>query len=189
MVNAGEQWRTSLAQPALTRVGLDALGIRRRKAYAMKHTFLSIEVQHLGGRKLIELAAYCGTSVAVLEKHYVKRVDYVPTLGAASESPLPATEPERANLPGKVRTSRRKTQQNEAPRRDLNPRLRLNDRHHTTLETQVVHGLSALLASGRRVPEYPARGPSDPQNRQPLTVFGEAPCPAGYQYPSSTKLT
>jgi hypothetical protein len=77
----------------------------------MRHTFLSIEVQYLGGQKLIELAAYCGTSVAMLERHYVKRVAYVPTLGGVSNAPAVQ---KTANLPGEVRSSRRKTQQNEA---------------------------------------------------------------------------
>ena len=101
---------------------LDALGIRRRKAYSMKHSFLSIEVEHLGGRKLIELAAYCGTSVSMLEKHYVKRVEYVPTLGV-SEPSDPAPKAKSANLGGKVRTSRRKTQQNEASPTGFEPVL------------------------------------------------------------------
>ena len=46
----------------------------------MKHTFLSIEARHLGQRNLIDLARDCGTSVAMLERHYVRCVDYVPVV-------------------------------------------------------------------------------------------------------------
>ena len=101
---------------------LDVLGIRRRKFYAMKHTFLSIEARHLGQRNLIDLARDCGTSVAMLERHYVRRVDYVPALGAPAP-PSPAAPANTANPGGKVRSSRRKSPQDEASPTGFEPVL------------------------------------------------------------------
>jgi len=47
---------------------LRASGIRPRKFYATRHTFISIALTR--GVNLKWLADYCGTSVAMIEKHY-----------------------------------------------------------------------------------------------------------------------
>ena len=75
----------------------------------MKRSVLGIEAQHLGQRILIDLPGYRRTSVAMVEKHDVKRVDYVPTLGAPAP-PSPAAQVKAANPGGTVRGSRQKPQ-------------------------------------------------------------------------------
>lgn len=59
---------------------LKALGIRHRGFYHGRHTFISISATH--GAPLPHIAAYCGTSVAYIEKHYLR------WLGSMA-SPLP----------------------------------------------------------------------------------------------------
>jgi hypothetical protein len=51
-----------------------------RKPYTMRHTFISVGLTH--GVKIKWLAEYCGTSVAMIEKHYGKY------LGGDSEEQL-----------------------------------------------------------------------------------------------------
>jgi hypothetical protein len=45
-----------------------ACGIRARKFYATRHTFISDALSH--GLNIKWVAEYCGTSVAMIEKHY-----------------------------------------------------------------------------------------------------------------------
>jgi len=47
---------------------LRSCGIRPRKFYASRHTFISIGLSH--GLNIKWFAEYCGTSVAMIEKHY-----------------------------------------------------------------------------------------------------------------------
>ncbi len=56
--NFGKNWH-----PALR-----ALGLRPRKFYATRHTFISIALTR--GARIKWLAEYCGTSVAMIEAHY-----------------------------------------------------------------------------------------------------------------------
>ena len=50
---------------------LRATGIRPRKFYATRHTFMSLTLM-AGKVKIKRLADYCGTSVAMIEKHYAR---------------------------------------------------------------------------------------------------------------------
>ncbi len=59
---------------------LRATGVRERRPYTMRHTFISVGLTH--GVKIKWLAEYCGTSVAMIEKHYGKY------LGGGSEEQL-----------------------------------------------------------------------------------------------------
>jgi integrase len=59
---------------------LRAKEIRARKPYTMRHTFISVGLTN--GVKIKWLAEYCGTSVAMIEKHYGKY------LGGDSEEQL-----------------------------------------------------------------------------------------------------
>ena len=61
---------------------LRATGVRERKPYTMRHTFISMGLTK--GVKIKWLAEYCGTSVAMIEKHYGKY------LGGDSEEQLNA---------------------------------------------------------------------------------------------------
>ena len=54
--------------PALTVIALRACGVRARKFYATRHTFISDGLSH--GLNIKWVAEYCGTSVAMIEKHY-----------------------------------------------------------------------------------------------------------------------
>src|SRR5262249_35075963 len=54
--------------------------IRVRRPYTMRHTFISVGLTN--GVKIKWLAEYCGTSVAMIEKHYAKY------LGGDSEEQL-----------------------------------------------------------------------------------------------------
>jgi integrase len=49
---------------------LRGAGVRARKPYCTRHTFISVGLTH--GVKIKWLAEYCGTSVAMIEKHYGK---------------------------------------------------------------------------------------------------------------------
>jgi len=51
---------------------LRACGVRARKFYATRHTFISDALSH--GVNIKWLAEYCGTSVAMIEKHYGRYV-------------------------------------------------------------------------------------------------------------------
>ena len=68
---------------------LKQLGIRHRGFYHGRHTFISISATH--GAPLPHVAAYCGTSVAYIEKHYLR------WLGSMS-SPLPKRPAAREEL-------------------------------------------------------------------------------------------
>src|SRR5215471_4167714 len=58
-----DKWRKKYWYRALR-----ACGIRPRKFYASRHTFISDALSH--GANIKWLAEYCGTSVAMIEKHY-----------------------------------------------------------------------------------------------------------------------
>src|SRR5207249_8035097 len=47
---------------------LRACGMRARKFYTTRHTFISDALSH--GLNIKWVAEYCGTSVAMIEKHY-----------------------------------------------------------------------------------------------------------------------
>ena len=68
-------WRAKIWYRALR-----AKELRVRKPYTMRHTFISVGLTH--GVKIKWLAEYCGTSVAMIEKHYGKY------LGGDSEEQL-----------------------------------------------------------------------------------------------------
>jgi len=51
---------------------LRATGIRERKPYTTRHTFISVGLSN--GVNIKWLAEYCGTSVAMIEKHYGKYI-------------------------------------------------------------------------------------------------------------------
>jgi integrase len=66
---------------------LDALGIRKRKFYATRHTFITQMVD--AGYKLKAIAEYCGTSVSRIEENYCGSLQLDPTiLPRPSEKPL-----------------------------------------------------------------------------------------------------
>jgi integrase len=72
------------------RGALTGTGIRPRKFYATKHTFISVALTE--GLNLTFIAEYCGTSVAMIEQHYGRflgsRVDdQLALLSATSVSP------------------------------------------------------------------------------------------------------
>jgi integrase len=56
-------WRAQIWYRALR-----ATGVGQRKPYAMRHTFISVGLTNDVNIKW--LAEYCGTSVAMIEKHY-----------------------------------------------------------------------------------------------------------------------
>jgi integrase len=63
-----DKWRAKYWYRALR-----ACGVRARKFYATRHTFISVALTR--GVKIKWLAEYCGTSVAMIEKHYGKYLD------------------------------------------------------------------------------------------------------------------
>ena len=67
---------------------LKAAGVRERKPYACRHTFISIALSNDVNIKW--LAEYCGTSVAMIEKHYGR---YVKNDSARQLSKLSAVTP------------------------------------------------------------------------------------------------
>jgi integrase len=76
--------------PALRR-----LGLRPRKFYATRHTFISIALTR--GWNLKALAEYTGTSVAMIERHYGRYIGgdmqtQLALLGGVAESPRPETQ-------------------------------------------------------------------------------------------------
>src|SRR5712691_4764258 len=59
---------------------LRATGVRHRKFYATRHTFISAALTN--GVNLMWLAKYCGTSVEMIELHYGRYIDsYAAQLG------------------------------------------------------------------------------------------------------------
>ena len=58
-----DKWRKKYWRRALR-----ACEIRPRKFYATRHTFISVALSH--GNNIKWVAEYCGTSVAMIEKHY-----------------------------------------------------------------------------------------------------------------------
>jgi integrase len=66
---------------------LEALGIRRRKFYATRHSMITQMVD--AGYKLKAIAEYCGTSVTMIEEDYCGSLQLDPTiLPRPSEKPL-----------------------------------------------------------------------------------------------------
>jgi integrase len=70
-------WRGKTAAPGKTPHGvwyraLRATGIRERKPYTMRHTFISVGLSN--GANIKWLADYCGTSIDMIDKHYGKYV-------------------------------------------------------------------------------------------------------------------
>jgi integrase len=63
-----DKWRKKYWYRALR-----ACGIRPRKFYATRHTFISIGLSQ--GLNIKWLAEYCGTSVAMIEKHYGRYIN------------------------------------------------------------------------------------------------------------------
>jgi len=63
-----DKWRKKYWYRALR-----ACGIRPRKFYATRHTFISDALSH--GANIKWLAEYCGTSVAMIEKHYGRYIN------------------------------------------------------------------------------------------------------------------
>ena len=57
---------------------LDALGIRKRKFYAPRHTFITQMVN--AGQKLKAVAEYAGTSVNMIEEDYCGSLQLDPTI-------------------------------------------------------------------------------------------------------------
>ena len=55
-------------QMTVSILSLSGCGVRARKFYATRHTFISDARSH--GVNIKWLAEYCGTSVAMIEKHY-----------------------------------------------------------------------------------------------------------------------
>jgi integrase len=47
---------------------LKALGIKHRKFYATRHTFITEAIKR--GENILAVAQYCGTSVAMIQKDY-----------------------------------------------------------------------------------------------------------------------
>jgi integrase len=45
-----------------------AAGVRPRRFYATRHTFISVALSH--GDNRLEVAEYCGTSMKMIDKHY-----------------------------------------------------------------------------------------------------------------------
>jgi integrase len=62
-----DKWRAKYWYRALR-----ACGIRPRKFYSTRHTFISDALSH--GLNIKWVAEYCGTSVAMIEKHYGKYI-------------------------------------------------------------------------------------------------------------------
>jgi integrase len=69
-----------LAAEAAWNAALRGTGVRPRKFYASRHTFISVALTH--GVNLKWLAEYCGTSVAMIERSYGR------FLAAGSDSQL-----------------------------------------------------------------------------------------------------
>ena len=71
------EWPKTHFYPALA-----ALEVRRRKFYATRHTYISLALTYNANIK--HLAEHCGTSVAMIEKHYGR------FLGSEAQDPLSA---------------------------------------------------------------------------------------------------
>lgn len=63
-----DKWRKKYWYRALR-----ACGIRPRKFYATRHTFISLALSQ--GLNIKWIAEYCGTSVAMIEKHYGRYIN------------------------------------------------------------------------------------------------------------------
>src|SRR5262245_39511344 len=102
---------------------LRATGIRPRKFYATRHTFISASLE--AGYNIKRLADYCGTSVEMIERHYAGYLrDETPEemlrLGGQASAPrsgpprgqVPATpDVKTGTLPGTFRRARRSARQ------------------------------------------------------------------------------
>jgi hypothetical protein len=122
------------------------------------------------------LAEYCGTSLAMTEKHYGRFMPenadaQLALLMGTIPSAEQATDREEPRPPQmEVAVSFRICPEVEWSQRESNPRPPMNARRAKAPETQAVQGLAAIPGNGGRVPECPANGPSDPRNRQRLPV-------------------
>ena len=94
-------WRAKIWYRALR-----AKEIRVRKPYTMRHTFISVGLTN--GVKIKWLAEYCGTSVAMIEKHYGKYLggdseeQLERLLGAKSETPSETLEADEEPKQGQI---------------------------------------------------------------------------------------
>ena len=68
---------------------LKALGIRHRKFYATRHTFITEAIKR--GENLLAVAQYCGTSLAMIQN------DYCGTLGLRLNTDRPKIDPQAEN--------------------------------------------------------------------------------------------
>ena len=68
---------------------LKALGIRHRKFYATRHTFITEAIKR--GENLLAVAQYCGTSLAMIQN------DYCGTLGLRLNADRPKIDPQAEN--------------------------------------------------------------------------------------------
>ena len=101
-------WRAKIWYRALR-----AKEVRVRKPYTMRHTFISVGLTN--GVKIKWLAEYCGTSVAMIEKHYGKY------LGGDSEEQLERLIRAKTETLGETvgeKTGRPETQAAEKIRQD-----------------------------------------------------------------------
>jgi integrase len=62
------RWSNRIFRPTLAR-----LGIRPRGLYCGRHTFISIAVS-VKNANIAKVAAYCGTSVVMIERHYLRHL-------------------------------------------------------------------------------------------------------------------
>jgi integrase len=87
-----------------------ATGIRPRKFYATRHTFISAALAR--GARVKWVATYCGTSIAMIEKHYSKWLEgdagqLALLTEAGTPSPRPKTDRDSSRFPGVHTGSRR----------------------------------------------------------------------------------
>jgi len=93
------------------RRALRATGVRPRKFYATRHTFISLTLM-AGLVNIKRLADYCGTSIAMIERHYARWMgddtpEEIATLGGSPTTPGPPRELEAVSAIEGVRGARR----------------------------------------------------------------------------------
>jgi integrase len=78
---------------------LRGAGVKERKPYSTRHTFISIGLSNNVNPKWI--AEYCGTSVAMIDKHYGKYVrnDSEEQLAKLAGTVTPIRDPRRSSWP------------------------------------------------------------------------------------------
>jgi hypothetical protein len=88
---------------------LRSLGLRARKAYCTRHTFIAWALSE--GANLKGLAEYCGTSVEMIDKNYGRyiRKDFLKPLIEAEDGPIPEAKVavEHESVRGENRTLNR----------------------------------------------------------------------------------